>query len=52
MLQWASQGCPWNEDTCSSAAAGGHREALKFERHKECPRNGRTCMDAAEGGHV
>jgi hypothetical protein len=29
--QWAREnGCPWDEDTCRSAAAGGHLELLKW----------------------
>jgi len=24
-----SEGCPWNERTCSAAAEGGHLEVLK-----------------------
>ncbi|CAB9520593.1 ankyrin repeat protein [Seminavis robusta] len=30
-FKWA-RGCPWNEETCSSAAYGGHLELLKWAR--------------------
>jgi len=30
VLQWArANGCPWDEDTCTSAAQGGHLEVLQ-----------------------
>ena len=38
MLQWARQnGCPWDEDTCASAAEGGHLEVLQWARQNGCP---------------
>ena len=31
VLQWALvKGCPWDQDTCTSAARGGHLEVLQF----------------------
>ena len=29
--------CPWDEDTCSYAAYGGHLEVLKWARLNGCP---------------
>jgi hypothetical protein len=53
VLQWArANGCSWNEDTCASAAAGGHLEVLKWARANGCPWNALTCFDAAAGGHL
>ena len=52
MLQWArANGCPWVEETCTSAASGGHLEVLQWLRVNGCPWNHRTCAFAAQGGH-
>ncbi len=52
-LQWAkSQGCPWNELVCSSAAWGGHLEVLQWARSQGCPWNSDTCANAALRGHL
>jgi hypothetical protein len=33
LIKWAREnGCPWNEDTYSSAAKNGHLEVLKWLR--------------------
>ena len=38
ILKWAREnGCPWNEDTYSSAAKNGHLEVLKWLRENRCP---------------
>ena len=53
MLQWAREnGCPWNEDTCAGAAAGGHLEVLKWARENGAPWDKYTCWYAAEPGHL
>lgn len=40
MLKWARENeYPWNEQTCSAAARGGHFEVLKWARENECPWN-------------
>jgi hypothetical protein len=39
-LQWArANGCDWDGDTCSAAAAGGHLEVLQWARASGCPEN-------------
>ena len=35
-LAWAkASGCPWNEQTCASAAAGGHLDVLMWAREHD-----------------
>jgi hypothetical protein len=37
MLAWAKDnGCPWEEETCAAAAAGGHLEVLQWAREHGC----------------
>ena len=45
-------GCSWDEETCASAAEGGHLEMLQWARANGCPWNERTCRGAAEGGNL
>ena len=45
-------GCEWDADTCSSAAAGGHLEVLKWARERDCPWDKFTCEYAAYDGHL
>ena len=54
ILQWArSNGCPWDEDTCSYAARGGYLNTLQWAaRVNACPWNKETCTYAAAGGHL
>ena len=53
VLKWLrSEGCPWSEMACPSAARGGHLEALRWLRSEGCPWNERTCSGAAEKGHL
>ena len=53
MLQWArANGCPWDEDTCASAAKRGHLEVLKWARENGCPWDENTRRLAAEKGYV
>jgi hypothetical protein len=47
-----SEGCPWDEDTCSRAARGGYFEMLKWLRSQGCPWNEWTCDEAAAWGHL
>ena len=52
-LQWlCTNGCLWDEWTCSSAAGGGHLEILQWLRANGCPWGEYTCINAAEGGHL
>ena len=53
MLKWArANGGPWNRNTCSSAAGGGHLEVLQWARENKCPWDKWTCAEAASGGHL
>ena len=53
MLWWArANGCLWDENTCISAASGGHLEVLQWARANGCPWDEDTCAAAAEGGHL
>jgi glycerol-3-phosphate dehydrogenase len=47
VVQWTrSAGCPWDEETCSAAAANGHLEVLQWARANGCPWDVRTCHAA------
>ena len=54
MLQWArANGCEWDAETCTKAAAEGHLEVLQWARANGCdwlPED--TCSYAAHGGHL
>ena len=53
VLQWArSEGCPWDEMTCSWAAAGGHLSVLQWAISEGCPWDSYTCSESAGGGHL
>ena len=53
VLKWLrEEGCPWEEETCSEAAKGGHLNVLKYAHENGCPWNEETCMYAAEEGHL
>jgi hypothetical protein len=55
VLQWArARGCPWDENTCTHAAEGGHLEVLQWARKQEppLPWDENTCTHAAVGGHL
>ena len=45
-------GCPWDEQTCWSAAKYGHIECLKYAHEKGCPWDEKTCWSAAYYGHL
>jgi hypothetical protein len=53
-----AHGCAWEpcrrdcEDSCSSAAAGGHLAVLQWARADGCPWDQGTCSRAAEKGHL
>ena len=52
-LKWARQhGCPWNENTCSDAARGGHLGVLQWARQNGCPWSEETASAAAYAGHL
>jgi len=51
-LRFFSASCPWDADTCTSAAEGGHLERLQRLRANGCPWNKWTCAYAARGGHL
>lgn len=51
ILRWSrSIGCPWDEDTCTLAAAAGHAHILKWARAHGCPWDGSTCSRAVGVG--
>lgn len=53
MLTWCrANGCECDEETCASAAEGGHLEVLQWCRRHDCPWDDRTCSAAAGGGHL
>ncbi|GFH48917.1 hypothetical protein CTEN210_05393 [Chaetoceros tenuissimus] len=45
-------GIPWDETTCSSAAANGIIDALIYARNNGCTWDGRTLADAVQNNHV
>ena len=52
-----ADGWPWDRDTCSAAALGGHLEVLQWACANGCPWDIRTwdsntCASAAMGGHL
>jgi hypothetical protein len=47
-----ANGCPWDELTCSCAAAGGHLEVLKWAHENGGPWSAGTCAMAAQEGHL
>jgi hypothetical protein len=50
---WARENdCPWDEETCSHAARGGHLEVLKWARESGCPWTEDTRRLAASKGYV
>ncbi len=51
---WGSPGlCPWDSETCASAAHGGHLEGVAMgEKPRLCPWDEKTCACAARGGHL
>ncbi len=52
VLQWAkSQGCSWNKQT-SSFAAAGHLEVLQWAKSQGCSWDEETCTWAAREGHL
>ena len=44
--------CPWNQNTCASAALNGHLEVLRWARKNGCPWDENTCAYAALNGHL
>ena len=46
--------CPWDENTCYSAAAGGQLSVLRWLRSQDppCPWDVDTCAGAANNGHL
>ena len=48
VLQWArANGCPWNYETCFSAAHDGQLEALQWAIENGCPIYLQGCMSIA-----
>ena len=45
-------GCPWDDKTCTFAAAKGHLEVLKRARANGCPWDGYICAYAAKNGRL
>jgi hypothetical protein len=53
LLRWAREnGCPWDERTCATAAAGGQLEVLQWARENGCPWDEMTCAAAAAGQYL
>ncbi len=53
VLQWArSQGCPWSEHTCTSAARGNRLKVLQWAKGQGCPWDKNTSRYGASGGHL
>jgi hypothetical protein len=47
VLKWArTNGCPWDKETCTFAAAEGHLECLKWAHTNGCPWDKETCSTA------
>jgi len=47
-----ANGCPWDEDTCYSAAHAGHLEVLQWAHRNGCPWDHWTCNVAAMYGRL
>ncbi|KAL4083980.1 hypothetical protein QTP88_029296 [Uroleucon formosanum] len=45
-----SNGCLWDEQTCSMAAGNGHLKVLKYARENGCPWDETVCSKAAQNG--
>jgi hypothetical protein len=53
VLQWLrANGCPWDEETCSTAARGGQLEVLQWLRANGCPWDEKTCARAVDIRHL
>ncbi|CAB1108558.1 unnamed protein product [Ectocarpus sp. CCAP 1310/34] len=53
VLQWMrTNGCPWNERTCSEAAKGGHLERLQWAGENGCAWDSDPWAGAAGGEHL
>ena len=54
VLKWARKnGCPWNEDTCNSAARSGHLAVLQRVYDNGCPMNSNLmCINAEYSGYL
>ena len=51
VLLWLrANGCPWDEETCTCAAEGGHLEVLQWARANGCPWDRQTRQIAS--GHI
>ena len=44
--------CPWNEETCITAALNGHIECLKYAHENGCPWDDWTCLSSAKNNHL
>jgi len=50
VLKWMREnGCPWNEDACTWAAAKGRLEVLQWLWQNGCPWNQKACLNATRG---
>ena len=45
-------GCPWNEETCKTAAEYGHFDIFQWAHENGCPWHEATCEFAAKHGHL
>lgn len=51
-LDCHTEGCPWTEDTCFSAALDGHLDVLKYTRSEGCPRDEDNTKKARQNNHI
>lgn len=51
-LRTRDNGCPWDEKTCSQAAARGHLATPRWARANGYPWNGKTSWCAAHEGQL
>jgi hypothetical protein len=47
-----SRVCPWDANTCSYTAMGGHLEVLRYAHEHGCPWDRDTCWQAADKGYL
>lgn len=53
LLKWfRKHGYPWDENTCTLAAMGGHLHVLKWARKMGCKWNSNTLLKASVGRHL
>jgi hypothetical protein len=51
-LEWARKGCPWDEQTCTFAAASGNLDTLVWARQHGCPWSESVLVFAVKHRHL